>query len=91
MFMLQMTPSSMVNRPNVASLVPISPRVASTDRAYTSTGSRGSISHMHMSRLWVPETTIGVRLERSLVLRSVASGTIRFMKARVTTLVTSPI
>ena len=56
-----------------------------------STGFLGSMSHMHMSRLWVPDTTIGVRLERSVVLRRVASGTIRFMKALVTTLVTSPI
>ena len=44
-----------------------------------------------MSRLWVPETTIGVRFRRSLVRRTVASGTMRFMKARVTAAVTSPI
>ena len=46
---------------------------------------------MHMSRLCVPDTTIGVRLVVSVTLRRVASGTIRFMKARVTTVVTSPI
>ena len=44
-----------------------------------------------MSRLCVPDTTIGVRFVVSVTLRSVASGTIRFMKARVTTEVTWPI
>ena len=46
---------------------------------------------MLMSRLCVPETTMGVRSVVSATLRSVASGTIRFMKARVITVVTSPI
>ena len=39
----------------------------------------------------MPETTIGVRFVRSSVLLSVAYGIMRFMNARVTTLVTSPI
>ena len=39
----------------------------------------------------MPDTTIGVRWRRFCVRRTVAIGTIRFMKARVTTGCTSPI
>ena len=91
MFMLNTMPSSIVKMPDVPSLVPIGPSVRSVERAYTSTGRRPSISHMHMSRLCVPDTTMGVSPVVSSTLRSVASGTIRFMNARVTTVVTSPI
>ena len=44
-----------------------------------------------MSKLCVPDTTMGVRFFRSLVFSIVAMGTIRFIKARVTTECTSPI
>ena len=49
------------------------------------------MSHIDISSEWVPETTIGVRLARSLVFDVVAIGTMRFINARVTTAVTSPI
>ena len=75
----------MVNTPKVASLVPISPITRSVERANTETGLAASpISHRHMSRLWVPETTIGVRKRRSWVSLTSPVGAIRFMKARVT-------
>jgi hypothetical protein len=91
MFIENTTPSSIVKIPDVPSLVPIGPSVRSVERAYTSTGLRPSSSHIHMSRLCVPETTMGVSPAGSPTLRNVASGTMRFMKARVTTVVTSPI
>ncbi len=91
MFMLQIVPSSIVKMPKVESLVPSIPSALSTERANTDTGVLPSIRYIDMSSACVPETTIGVRFWRWLVLRIVAIGTMRFMNARVTTEVTSPI
>ena len=49
------------------------------------------MSHIDISKLCVPETTIGVRFFRLVVFSIVAIGTMRFMNARVITECTSPI